>query len=135
MGQSFGFYGRVSTEDMQDPVASRLWQLDRARTVIPPRSEIVAELFDIDLSRSLPWARRPEASRLLAALADPDRGFSAVVIGEPARAFHGNQYGLTFPLFVHYGVDLWVPEVGGRIDPDSDAHDLMMQLYGGMSKG
>lgn len=135
MGECFGFYGRVSTEDMQDPVASRLWQLDRARTVTPAGSEIVAEFFDIDLSRSLPWARRPEASRLLAALADCGRGFSAVVIGEPARAFHGNQYGLTFPLFVHYGVDLWVPEVGGRIDPDSDAHDLMMQLYGGMSKG
>src|SRR5487761_1533858 len=135
MGECFGFYGRVSTEDMQDPVASRLWQLDRARTIIPAGSEIVAEFFDIDLSRSLPWARRPEASRLLAALADSGRGFSAVVIGEPARAFHGNQYGLTFPLFVHYGVDLWVPEVGGRIDPDSDAHDLMMQLYGGMSKG
>ncbi len=136
MNEVFAFYGRVSTEDMQDPVASRLWQLDRARAVIPPAgADIVAEYFDVDHSRSLPWARHPEASRLLAALSDAGRGFSAVVIGEPARAFHGNQYSLTFPLFVHYGVGLWVPEVGGRIDPDSDAHDLMMQLYGGMSKG
>jgi hypothetical protein len=31
-------------------------------------------------------------------------------------------------------VALWVPEVGGRIDPGSDAHDLVMSLYGGMSK-
>lgn len=135
MSESFAFYGRVSTEDMQDPVASRLWQLDRARSIIPAGADVVAEYFDVDHSRSLPWARRPEASRLLSTLADAGRGFSSVVIGEPARAFHGNQYGLTFPLFVHYGVDLWVPEVGGRIDPDSDAHDLMMQLYGGMSKG
>ncbi len=135
MTGAFAFYGRVSTEDMQDPVASRLWQLDRARTILPPGAVIVTEYFDVDHSRSLPWARRPEASRLLSALADPSRGFSGVAIGEPARAFHGNQYGLTFPLFVHYGVELWVPEVGGRIDPDSDAHDLMMQLYGGMSKG
>jgi DNA invertase Pin-like site-specific DNA recombinase len=36
---------------------------------------------------------------------------------------------------VHYGVQLWVPEVGGAIDPGSDAHDLVMALYGGMSKG
>ncbi len=38
-------------------------------------------------------------------------------------------------MFTHYGVELWVPEVGGKVDPGSDAHDLLMQLYGGMSKG
>lgn len=43
------------------------------------------------------------------------RGFDAVVIGEPQRAFYGSQFGNTFPLFVHYGVPLWVPEVGGAI--------------------
>jgi hypothetical protein len=32
-------------------------------------------------------------------------------------------------------VELWVPEVGGAVDPGSDAHDLVMSLYGGMSKG
>ena len=57
------------------------------------------------------------------------------MIGEPQRAFYGNQFGLTFPVFVHYGVELWVPEVGGAVDPGSDAHELVMSLYGGMSKG
>jgi len=85
--------------------------------------------------RSLPWKRRPEASRLLNTFSDPSRGFDGVVIGEPQRAFYGNQFGLTFPVFVHYGVGLWVPEVGGAVDPGSDAHDLVMSLYGGMSKG
>lgn len=132
----FGFYGRVSTEDQQDPEASRVWQLSRSRALIEPLGgEIVAEFFDVGLSRSLPWKRRPQAARLLAALRDPGRGFDAVVIGEPQRAFYGNQFGLTFPLFEHYGVTLWVPEVGGPIDPGSDAHDLVMALYGGMSKG
>ncbi len=39
------------------------------------------------------------------------------------------------PLFVHYRVRLWVPEVGGPIDPDNEAHDLVMSVFGGMSKG
>src|SRR5215211_2801926 len=132
----FGFYGRVSTEDQQDPQASRAWQHSRASALIEPAGgRITHEFFDVGRSRSLPWKRRPDAARLLAALRDPRRGFSAVVIGEPQRAFYGNQFGLTFPLFEHYGVGLWVPEVGGAIDPGSDAHDLVMALYGGMSKG
>jgi DNA invertase Pin-like site-specific DNA recombinase len=132
----FAFYGRVSTEDQQDPESSRNWQLARADQLIGPADgEIVSEFFDIGQSRSLPWKRRPEASRLLDTFSDPTRGFDAVVIGEPQRAFYGNQFGLTFPVFVHYGVGLWVPEVGGAVDPGSDAHDLMMSLYGGISKG
>jgi len=132
----FAFYGRVSTEDQQDPQSSRNWQLARSRQVIEPAGgEIVEEFFDIGQSRSLPWKRRPEAARLLDTFRNPRRGFDAVVIGEPQRAFYGNQFGLTFPVFVHYGIGLWVPEVGGAVDPGSDAHDLVMSLYGGMSKG
>src|SRR5258708_455567 len=131
----FAFYGRVSTEDQQDPTASRGWQLQRARQLLGDADTITAEFFDVGQSRSLPWKRRPESAALLEAIKDPSRGFEAVVIGEPARAFYGNQFGLTFPVFVHYGVELWVPEVGGRVDPGSDAHDLVMNLYGGGSKG
>ena len=75
----------MSTEDQQDPeslaglAARRAPGTDRARG-----GEIVAEFFDIGQSRSLPWKRRPEAQRLLAALRDPQRGFDAVVIGEPS---------------------------------------------------
>ncbi len=132
----FAFYGRVSTEDNQDPESSRIWQLTRANTLIAPHhGRITVEFFDIGDSRSLPWQRRPEASLLLAALRDPNRGFHRVVIGEPHRAFYGNQFGLTLPLFEHYGVELWVPEIGGAIDPSNEAHELVMSVYGGMSKG
>ncbi|MBL7255943.1 recombinase family protein [Paractinoplanes lichenicola] len=132
----FASYGRVSTEDQQDPQASKAWQLSRARSLIEPAGgEIVAEFFDVGQSRSLPWKRRPEALRLLDTIKSPGRDFDAVVIGEPQRAFYGSQFGMTFPVFVHYGVGLWVPEIGGAIDPGSDAHDLVMALYGGMSKG
>src|SRR5271170_7035572 len=133
---NFAFYGRVSTEDQQDVESSRGWQLTRSRALIEPRGGvIVAEYFDVDKSRSIPWPRRPRAAALLAALKDPARGFDAVVIGEPQRAFYGNQFGLTFPVLTHYGVGLWVPEVGGAVDPGSEAHDLVMTLFGGMSKG
>ena len=131
----FAFYGRVSTEDQQDPTSSRGWQLARSTSLIEQHGAVVAEYFDVGQSRSLPWKRRPESARLLEDLRRPDRGFDAVVIGEPARAFYGGQFGLTFPVFTHYGVELWVPEVGGRVDPGSDAHELVMSLYGGMSKG
>ena len=135
-GLRFAFYGRVSTEDNQDPEASRNWQISRASALIEPiGGRIVVQFFDIGMSRSLPWKRRPQAKELLAALADPNRGFDAVVIGEPQRAFYDNQYSLTMPVFVHYDVGLWVPEVGGAIDPNSEAHDLIMSVFGGMSKG
>jgi site-specific DNA recombinase len=32
-------------------------------------------------------------------------------------------------------VPLWVPEVGGPIEPANEAHDLVMSVFGGMSKG
>lgn len=131
----FAFYGRVSTEDQQDPDASRNWQLAPARALTERHGEVVTEFFDVGQSRSIPWKRRPRAAELLQQLRNPERGFDAVVIGEPQRAFYGNQYGLTFPVFAHYSVQLWVPEVGGPIDPESEAHDLVMSVFGGMSKG
>jgi DNA invertase Pin-like site-specific DNA recombinase len=132
----FASWERVSTEDRQDPESSRAWQYARGKALIEPHGGvIVAEFFDIDKSRSIPPQRRPEASKLLAALADPDRGFDAVVVGEPQRAFYGNQFGNTYPLFEHYGVPLWVPEVGGPIDPANEAHDMIMSTFGSLSKG
>jgi DNA invertase Pin-like site-specific DNA recombinase len=111
-------------------------QLHRAKDLINGHGgRVVAEYFDIGQSRSLPWKRRPEAARLLTDVADPSRGWEAVVIGEPSRAFYGGQFGLTFPVLTHYRVGLWVPEVGGAIDPGSEAHDLVMTLFGGLSKG
>jgi site-specific DNA recombinase len=136
LARRFWFLGRVSTEDNQDPEASCNWQKSRSRSLIEPAGGIiVAEYFDIGQSRSLPWKRRPRAAQLLADLADPGRGFDAVVIGEPQRAFYGNQYSLVMPVLTHYGAQLWVPEVGGPIDPDSEAHDLIMSCSAACPRG
>ncbi|WP_215187746.1 hypothetical protein [Streptomyces sp. McG8] len=111
----FAFAGRCSTEDLQDPEASRNWQLTHAKALVEQAGgEIVAEYFDIGHSRSLPWQRRPRANQLLQALRNPQRGFEDVVIGEPQRTYYGNQFGNTFPIFVHFRVPLWCRRSAGR---------------------
>jgi site-specific DNA recombinase len=51
----------------------------------------------------------------VAAPADPDRGWDAIVIGEYERAFYGSQYASMAPLFAHYGIVRWTPEAGGPV--------------------
>jgi hypothetical protein len=62
----FAFYGRVSTEDWQDPVTSRARQLQQALMLAAGVGVIVAEFFDTGESRGcrgrgarrpLPWWR------------------------------------------------------------------------------
>ena len=115
-GLRFVFYGRVSTEDHQDPVTSRARQSDQADALVAGHGRIVAGFFDIGQSWVLPRARRPRAAALVAAMADPDRAFDAIVVGEYERAFYGSQYALMLPLFEHYGVQLWMPEAGDAVD-------------------
>ena len=130
----FAFYGRVSTEDWQDPVTSRARQRDQAAAPAAGHGRIVAEFFDTGYSRTLPWARRAQAAALVATLADPDRGWDAIVIGEYERAFYGSQYAAMAPLFEHYGVQLWMPETGGRVDYASEHDEKTMTVLGLSSK-
>ena len=80
-------YARTSTDDQQNPGESLRWQLSRANALIVGRAEIVSVVHDTDVSRSVPWSRRPEAARLISQLADPNRGWTGIVVGEPQRAF------------------------------------------------
>lgn len=78
---------------------------------------IVREVCDGGVPREVPWSRRPGAGGLLAAAADPGRDFDAVVVGSHERAFCGNQFSLVAPVLAHHGVGLWLPELGGPVDP------------------
>ena len=133
-GLRFAFYGRVSTEDWQDPVTSQARQRYQAVALVAGHGQVVAEFFDTGQSRTLAWARRPQAAALVAALADPDRGWDAIVIGEYERAFYGSQYASVAPLLEHYGVQLWMPETGGRVDFHADDHEQAMLALGLQSK-
>ena len=132
--QRFAFYGRVSTEDWQDPESSRARQLDQAGALVRGHGQVVAEFFDEGESRTVAWGRRPQAAALVAQLADPDRGWDAIVIGEYERAFYGSQYAAMAPLFEHYGVQLWMPEAGGRVDFASEHDEKTMTMLGLSSK-
>lgn len=129
------FYGRCSTEDNQDPETSLGWQLGNARKFVEPLGgRVVAEFFDIGQSRSVTWDRRTEARRLLAELKNPKRGWDAMVVGEGTRCWFGNQFSLIAPRFAGYGVDLWVPELGGKFDARNPSHKMLMSVLGGMSE-
>jgi hypothetical protein len=56
------------------------------------------------------------------------------VIGEYERAFYDSQYALMAPLFEHYGVQLWLPEAGGRVDFSSEHDERAMTVLGLSSK-
>ncbi|SDI15072.1 Recombinase zinc beta ribbon domain-containing protein [Actinokineospora alba] len=95
---------------------------------------IVAEFFDVACSRQVPWAERPQAGLLLAALADPDRGFDAVVVGEYERAFDAGQFDELLPVLEAHGVQLWLPETGGPVEFGSVMHQALMTVLGAQSR-
>jgi hypothetical protein len=130
----FAFYGRTSTEDYQDRASSEYWQRDVAENVISGRGVVVVEFFDSGYSRRLPWVERPEAAALLDAVADPDRAFDAIVVGEFERAFYGNQLQQLMPVFDRYGVQLWLPETDGPLDLTDVTHQALMMLLGAQSR-
>ena len=132
-GLRFVFYGRVSTEDWQDPVTSRARQREQAEALVRGHGVIVAEFFDTGQSRTVAWGRRPQAAALVALLADPGRDWDAIVIGEYERAFYGSQYAAMAPLFEHYGVQLWMPEAGGRVDFGSEHDEETTMTHLGLS--
>jgi hypothetical protein len=48
--------------------------------------------------------------------------------------FYGRQYASMAPLFEHYGVSPWMPEVGGRVDWHAEDHEQTMLALGLSSK-
>ncbi|MFI0409144.1 recombinase family protein [Actinomadura sp. 3N508] len=133
-GFRFAFYGRMSTVEYQDRASSFGWQREAAEELVAGQGVIVAEFFDAGCSRRLPWAQRPQAGALLSALADPDRLFDAVVVGEYERAFSGDQFIEMAPLLQRLGVQVWLPEAGGPVEPGSLEHRVLMRVLGAQSQ-
>src|SRR5260370_35434627 len=59
-GLRFVFYGRVSTEDWQDPVISRARPREQAAAQVVGRGRGVAGVFDVAGGRTVAWVLRPQ---------------------------------------------------------------------------
>lgn len=129
------FYGRVSTDDNQDPETSRNWQLKIATDlIVPAGGTVVKEYFDIGYSRALEWVQRPQSRDLLKELGNPNRGWNAIVVGESQRSFFGNQFESIVQQCRYAGVDVWIPELQGRFDPENPLHLWSMSITGNLSR-
>jgi DNA invertase Pin-like site-specific DNA recombinase len=133
-GVRFAFYGRTSTADYQDPVSSRAWQVEIAKSVIVERGEVVVEFFDAGWSREVVWERRPQAAALLAAARDPRRPFDAVVVGEFERAFSARQFLLVAETLARHGIQVWLPEADGPVDLADPVHRALVTVLGAKAR-
>ncbi|OJF13107.1 hypothetical protein BG844_17000 [Couchioplanes caeruleus subsp. caeruleus] len=124
----------MSMVEYQDDVSSRAWQHDSAQRLIAGYGVIVASFFDVGCSRSLPWEQRPQAAALLAAITDPDRPFDALMVGEFERAFCAGQFEVLLPLLDEHGIQVWLPEAGGPIDPADPVHQALVLMLGHQSQ-
>jgi DNA invertase Pin-like site-specific DNA recombinase len=115
-------------------VSSLRWQRDYAEELVTGHGRIVAEFFDVGHSRRRAWSCRPEAAALLAAVAETDRAFDAIVVGEYERAFYGDQLIQMAPILQHHRVQLWLPEMDGPVDLHDPAHLALMRILGVQSK-
>ncbi|GHH42262.1 recombinase family protein [Lentzea cavernae] len=133
-GLRFAFYGRMSTSVFQDVQTSRAWQRAVSEELIDGVGSVVAEFFDVGVSRRWPWEDRPEAAALLAAAAAAGRSFEAVVVGEYERAFHGDQFREVVSGLNALGVAVWLPKAGGPVELGSPVHEALMVLLGAQAQ-
>ena len=128
-----GSFSTGGCRPTQDPVTSRARQLGQAAALVAGHGRIVAEFFVVGHSRALAWARRPQAAALVAELADPDRGWDAMVIGDKDGV-------LRAPVRVDGAAvqtprdPLSTPEAGGRVNFGAEEHEQTMMALGLQSR-
>jgi site-specific DNA recombinase len=104
----FAWWGRVSTEDQQDPTLSLPRQLRSSRAAIPSGAVIVAHFYDVESGRrdlelrgrgsaherfQIPIPRDGGIQELLDEAARPDRRFDAVICESIERIARRTYYG------------------------------------------
>ncbi len=82
----------------------------------------------------VPWSSRAEAAALLGELSSPERRFDAVVVGEYERAFSGDDFAAVTALFERAGVQMWLPEAGGRWEREDPVAQALVMVLGAQSQ-
>jgi hypothetical protein len=95
---------------------------------------VEVEFFDAGCSRQVPWSSRPAAAALLAELSSQERRFDAVVVGEYERAFSGDEFAPVRALFERAGVQMWLPEAGGRWEREDPVAQALVMVLGAQSQ-
>jgi hypothetical protein len=119
----FAFYGQAITTDRRTARPIHTQQRADATARIALRDgQIVTDYFDVYPDGQRAWRHRRQAHRLLHAIEDPQRSFDAVVIADTASALTPAEYDDLVALCGEHGVQLWLPEVDGPVDPNSEEH-------------
>ena len=107
-GLRLAWWGRVSTEDQQDPTLSLPRQLHNSRTALPAGALIVAHYYDVESGRKdlalrgyshaherfdIPIPRDGGIQELLAESKNPNRRFDAVICESIERVARRTYYG------------------------------------------
>ncbi len=108
--------------------------MEIAWSVIAERGEVVVEFFDAGWSREVAWERRPQAAALLAAARDPRRPFDTVVVGEFERAFSARQFLPVAASLARHGIQVWLPEADGPVNPADPVHRALITVLGAKAK-
>lgn len=132
---NFAFYGQAVTTDRQQARRIHDRQVaDAAVRVAAVGGQVVRDFFDVYADPFRAWRHRRHGRRLLAELADPGRGFDAVVISDTRTAFSSYEYDLVLWQCTMHNVQLWVPEIEGPVLEDNAQHQItMMTLFCGAS--
>jgi site-specific DNA recombinase len=108
IGLRLAWWGRVSTEDQQDPTLSLPRQLHNSRSALPTGALIVAHYYDVESGRKdlalrgyshaherfeIPIPRDGGIQELLAEAANPTRRFDAVICESIERVARRTYYG------------------------------------------
>jgi transposase InsO family protein len=108
----------MSTSTFQDVQTSRAWQRAVSDELIDGVGSVVAEFFDVGVSRRWSWLDRPEAAALLAAAADPTRAWTVQQARNLAGEIGARMESLRFLLRDRDG------KYGDAFDADFEAEEL-----------
>ena len=130
----FAFVGHVSTEDNKSPSLLVLASSPRLGASCLPSARSWPSISTSVTAARCPGhvAPRPPGSSLSSAPDQPlDRHRHRRVRSGIRRPI---EYSTIYPLLQHFGVDLWLPEIGGRVDYSSATHQMLLGMLGGTSK-